>query len=334
MEEWKELYEAACEFKDMSPWTWMLDSDLFGVQNPRNGELGYCCIMGNLGEFFALGVYLGSGGLESYMRMRSSEVEMFAPHLAISQNCLMASFEDRGSLDKEDLKTIKKIGLKFRGRNAWPQFRSYLPGYVPWYLTREEAQFLTIVIRQALDVACRFKRNSNLLKPPGQDQVLVRVPVTTDGHVEWKDAWVVPPSPKKRPLPQSQIDELRLERMKKSAKKTNGTWEIDYFYFPAPVQEGDRPFFPRALVIADHVTGLILHTHLEHPERFFQQLQSELLNFMGKRETLPERVLVSKGETRKLIEPITRRLGIKLGTVKNLEAAEEFMAEMHAQFSS
>ena len=58
--EWKELYTAAVELKKIEPWAWMYDSDIFGVLNPASGEIGYCCIMGALGEVYALAVYLGT----------------------------------------------------------------------------------------------------------------------------------------------------------------------------------------------------------------------------------------------------------------------------------
>jgi hypothetical protein len=334
LEEWKALYEAAREFMANRPWTWMLDSDLFGVQNPQNGELGYCCIMGELEEVFALAVYLGSDGLEGYMRMQSGEIDMDDPDLINLQNCLMASFEDRGSLEKEDLQIIKRIGLKFRGRNGWPQFRRFLPGYAPWFLTNGEAQFLTIAIRQALDVASRFTRDRNLLTPPEEDQILVRVPLERDGQVEWKDTWMVPPPPEKKHAPEAKIDEILLERIKRNSKRTQGTWEIDSFYFPAPVAEGDRPYFPRTLLIADHVTELILHTHLAHPEGFLQEFQVALLKFIENNGVLPEQVLVCKAETKKLVEPLAGRLSIKLKMVGKLKAAEAFKAEMENQFLS
>ncbi|MFQ5814136.1 MAG: hypothetical protein ACE5I2_13255, partial [Anaerolineae bacterium] len=135
--DWQALYQAALEFKEIEAWTWMYDSDVFGVQDPATGEIGYCCIMGNLGEMFALALYLGSEGLESYMRVASEPPQISAEALEtmLLQKCLIVSFGGREELTKEDRQVIKRLGLKFRGRTAWPLFRSYRPAYHPWYLT-------------------------------------------------------------------------------------------------------------------------------------------------------------------------------------------------------
>ena len=39
---WKKLYGAAHVFKEAECWDWMSESDMFGVLNPENGEIGYC----------------------------------------------------------------------------------------------------------------------------------------------------------------------------------------------------------------------------------------------------------------------------------------------------
>jgi len=71
IQDWKNLFDAALKFKKIAPWQWMWDSDIFGVQNPANGEIGYCCIMGAAKEIYALAVYQGSEGLESYLRLNT-----------------------------------------------------------------------------------------------------------------------------------------------------------------------------------------------------------------------------------------------------------------------
>src|SRR3990170_4674903 len=157
VQEWRELYDAAIDFKQAKCWDWMWDSDLFGVQDPERGEVGYCCVMGRAGEHFALAVYLGTEGLESYHKIQRNDGSLSDFDAILLQKCLMASFEDRKLLTNRDFEAIKVLGLKFKGHNSWPLFRSYVPGYFPWHLNREEAKFLTVALRQAVDVALRFK---------------------------------------------------------------------------------------------------------------------------------------------------------------------------------
>ena len=311
----------------------MSDADLFGVQNPQNGDIGYCCIMGQLGEVFALAVYLGSEGLKGYLRIQSGEIGEGDPDAMHVQECLMASFEDRGALAKEDLQTIKKLGLKFRGRNAWPRFRSYRPGYVPWFLTKDEAGFLTIALQQAIDVALRFKKDRDLLTPKKEGPVMmVRVPKSRDADGDWKDVWMVPPAPEKAHLTVGATDEIRLRRLKKEISSREGIWEIDTFYFPGAVQEGARPFFPRTLVVLDHSSGMALHNWLAPPWESLSEFQESLLDFVQKIGILPERILVSKHDNLKMLEPIASTLKIDLNMVEILEAVEEFREEMYTHF--
>jgi hypothetical protein len=71
LEGWKRLYELAVEFRRRGCWEWMTDGYIFGVQNSGTDEIGYCCVIGNLGEVFGLIVYTGSKGLASYLKIRS-----------------------------------------------------------------------------------------------------------------------------------------------------------------------------------------------------------------------------------------------------------------------
>ena len=56
-EESKKLYEMADRLKELAPWEWMDESQIFGVKNPETGEIGFVSIMGMAGEHFAVSVY-------------------------------------------------------------------------------------------------------------------------------------------------------------------------------------------------------------------------------------------------------------------------------------
>ena len=50
LEEWVKLFKITERFKEVSPWQWIANEDIFAVVNPQNGEIGYCSILGNGGQ--------------------------------------------------------------------------------------------------------------------------------------------------------------------------------------------------------------------------------------------------------------------------------------------
>jgi Domain of unknown function (DUF6930) len=323
-QEWRALYAAAAEFHTLAPWEWMYDSDMFGVQNPEDGEIGYCCVMGNLGEHFALGVYRGTEGLEGYRKIQSGELEPSVDSLLHYQKCLMASFEDRSLLDRQDLGVIKQLGLKFRGRNVWPQFRSYLPDYHPWFVTAAEARFLIAALQQSLDVARRFQDAPELLALR-KGSYLVRVPERDGATLRWSDQWL-PPVPLAREQPAApQIDELRVQRIKRSITARQGTWEADFFLSPSPIQEhkDERPYYAYMFLWVDRRTGMVLPPQLVAPDRCAAEFQNHFLTLIEQGRFIPQEVCVLKQEAVELLEPIAQRLGIKLRRSRRLGALEE-----------
>ncbi|HID87642.1 MAG TPA: hypothetical protein EYP55_09750 [Anaerolineae bacterium] len=330
--DWQALYQAAIAFKEIEAWTWMYDSDVFGVQDPVTGEIGYCCVMGALGEVFALAVYLGTEGLESYLRVASGPPSspFEALETALLQRCLVASFANREELSKEDRQVIKRLGLKFRGRNEWPLFRSYRPAYHPWYLTADEARFLTLALQQAREVCLRFEEDPALFDPPNGDLWFVRVPEETEEGLSWRDAWLKPAPLAEKELPTVPIDELRLARLRKAAQLMQAAWEMDVFLSPTPVQDkrGERPYYPYVLMSVDHASGFIFGTDLVSPETYLAELPERFLALAERLNMLPAEIWVQKEEALELLEPITSRLGIELYLVDWLESLENARSAM------
>jgi hypothetical protein len=329
IQEWKDLYDAAIEFKKIKCWDWMWDTNIFGVQNPLTGEIGYCCVMGGAGEHFALAVYQGSEGLNGYLTLQSGTKYPSLEDIISLQKLLMASFEDWELLQKEDFQLIKKIDLKFSGPDSWPLFRSYLPGYHPWYLTGEEARYLTLCLWQAIDVSLRFKADSEMLTPPKENHYLIRVPQKNETGLFWEDMWMEPLPLQKKEIIVEPIDEVRLEKIKRRIPNRQGVWEVDYFYYLSPIRDKEeRPYYPYVTLWVDQHSGFILRHNLAKPAECMSEFQVNFFKLAEKRKILPREILVKKEETLKLLEPIASELGINIRRVKELKMLEDAQASM------
>jgi len=324
-QEWRDLYAAAATFQEMAPWNWMWDSDVAGVQDPESGEIGYCSIMA---------VYLGDEGVAGLWQMRLDPPDDPLETLAL-QKCLMASFEDRGMLQKRDLDQIKGLGLKFRGRNAWPMFRSYRPGYQPWFLTGPEARFLTTALHQAMNIAQRFQQQPDLLPEPNpQGPYLVRSQAKRKGLVEWRERRRKPgplimPGPPLGPLA-ADVDQKCLQRLKSALLVTDGFVEMDFFLLPGAVKgdSDERPYFPFLLLTADSGSGLILGTKISKPGEVAEDVTEQFLSIVEGLQMLPAKIAVAQPEAQIILDPIASHLGIKVVLVRRLKAVEAARREL------
>ena len=326
--EWKALYGAALEFRGIEPWGWMKETDIFGVQNPQSGEVGYCCVMGELGEVLAMAIYSGTQGLQGYINIQKGQIKPGDPDSLYIQDCLMLSFEDRRFIDKEDLQIIHELGFKFRGRNAWPLFRSYKPGYFPWFLHRDEVSYMTAALQQAKLVCLRLKDNKKLLIPPKKNLYLVRTPQKKDGMIVWKDEWREPAPLKQAKCSDVPVDEIRLQRIRKTAESTPMIWEVDFFYAPTPITKGERPYFPYAIMLIDRDSGFILDVHLAGFIEYEKEFLEQFLSCIENTSIVPLEILVRKEEAMNLLEPYASRLNINLSMVDELENIDHARREM------
>lgn len=329
LKEWKELYKASIEFKDIEAWNWMDDTNIFGVQNPVSGEIGYCCILGNLREVFGLVVHTGTEGLRGYLKMQSGKIPPNDIEILYYQNCLMASFEDRSYLQKEDLSIIRELGLKFKGRHSWPLFRNLSPGYYPWFLNINEVKFLTLALQQAAEVCLRFKEDRNMLTPSKLNHYFIRVPVKKGNNLTWREHWLEPSLLRKKENAPVPIDELRMENIRKKLFNQHGIWEIDYFYSPMPVKdEKQRPYYPYVFLWIDQDSYFILHHNLTGHHNYELEFLDQFLSVIEEYKLMPQEVWVKKEELFKLIEPIISGLGINLRLVKRLKAVKNTRTSM------
>jgi hypothetical protein len=325
LDEWRRLYELAISLKELKPWGWMWDGDLFGVEDPETGEIGYCCVMGRGGEHYALAIYRGSEGLAGYLKVRTGKVNASSLDAQHCQDCLMLSFEDRDYLPPEDLRLIKRLGLTFRGANAWPLFRDWEPGYFPWFITPPQARYLLRVLPPVLEMTERIRVDPRLLEPPEPGRYLVLVSRPSPDGPAWQPEWK---SPARMPEPEDEADcapdPVRLEKIRQFPLLQDGTWEIDYFYGPTPVREkASRPYYPPMLLAVDQETGVIIFFHMTgFAPDWKRKLLEAFWNRLAETKQLPKKILVrERGYI--LLEGTAAALGIKLVWMDDLPGVNE-----------
>jgi hypothetical protein len=334
--DWQRLYQATMRIKEMAPWAWMGEADIFGVQDPETGEIGFVSIMGALGEHLALAVYLGPEALYRFWRLQELEGLAFEEvFLGISQ--LQASFEDRNELTKKDRDTIKELGLKFRGRQAWPMFRSFRPGYWPWYLEAPEARTLTYALEQAAEVALRFQGDPSVLEPPDGESYLVRVPRDVKGTLVWEDEVLrVPPPVEGESIPVV-MDLEALERVKQLPQGEH-TLEIDFSLVPIRIEErGARPYPPYMLLVVDSGSGMILGSELLGPEEGLAEMWGsvpvKVVYQIARMEVLPREIRVRSPKLFALLHLLAKELGVEVKGVDRLPDLERAQQALMQRFA-
>ena len=273
------LYAAAIAFRKTKLWNQLYDSQIFALRH-TDGTIGYCCIMGMMGEHLALAVYPGEAGLAAYRRMSMDRDEMDDledMETSFSQNCVMCSFEAKDDLRPKDLAGARAYaaanGIAYRGRNAYPQFQRFRPGFYPWYLTdaTDQAHLL-----EALSACMEVSKRLASADPETIGFVDAApfdhdIPLLKKRGRGW--SWGLHALPADRPMmhPTAVItDELRLERIRKAVQgkeapstaqpqsprkaapkrgaKSRGrqavlgnAWACDVVIYPNPTRQADDP---------------------------------------------------------------------------------------------
>jgi hypothetical protein len=336
LEEWRRLYEAAIRLKQIAPWEWMEETDVFGVQDPETQELGFVSIMGLLGQHLALGLYLGAEGLYRFWGIQAEPGEMASLEAMLAVRELQVSFEDRDMLDPEDRAVIKELGLTFRGRQAWPLFRSYRPGYFPWFLEPAEARFLTHAIEQAIDVVLRYRDNPDLLQQPGEYDYLVRVPHQEGTALVWEDRIVTVP-PVEPELVAVPMDMLALETARKLPRMSQAL-EVDFFVMPIRVgTPGERPRYPYMLLLVETSLGLVCGHQLFEVQTSIEAtwglVPLGLVREFLQMKMLPRRVRVMSPYLPIVLKPLSEELGFDIELARELPALQKAKDSLFETFT-
>lgn len=253
-DQWRTLYDLAARLYSLAPWEIMQETDLVGITDLISGETNYISVMGALGEHLAISLYLGQAGLFGFLELASTaelqaEVLLETPQLQLS-------FEDREELGPDDRAIIKRLGLKFRGRQTWPLFVSMRPGHFPWRLDASEARVLATALAQLLEVAPRFEDNGAARQGHKRTEILVREPAGEGNVLQWHDVT--------RKLPTLKAQEIRVEVPEaimngvRALQETMPRLEVGLEVVSSIGERGARPRSAYCLLAVEPGSGFVL----------------------------------------------------------------------------
>jgi hypothetical protein len=205
---------------------------------------------------------------------------------------------------------------------------------MPWFVTAEEARFLTHALAQTLEVAPRAKDDPDLLFPGGDEDdetYLVRVPRTEGDALIWEDQLVRVPPPEGEGTAAA-LDAELLGQLKQLPRRAVEV-EVDLLGLPASIGgRGERPSRPFMLMLADARSGMIVGFEMMYPEPSLAEMRAEvpskLAGWLLQAGVVPQRITARSEQLLDLLEPLAEALGVTLyqaDELPSIDAAADSM---------
>lgn len=337
MSHYSKLYTLAGSIFALKPWRYMYEDEITGVRDPVSGTIGFISVMGNLGEHYALTVYLGERALGQFLEL-SDGGEEATPEMVLEIPQLMLSFEDKEFVEKGDRAIMKENGIAIAGRKSLPIFRSYRPGMVPWFLEESEQASMINYLEQFLEVAIRTEAGKAGEEEGSDDEdvFLVRECKKAGDSLKWHDTWQKISVPEDKEI-HFAIDSGLLDKARAKPIGKN-IYEMDFFLTPAQVKEPKRrPFFSYLLLIVDQRSELVISSDLLDPsegiDEMLVKLPNLILRVLTNGESLPHVVIAGSPRMADLLTPLMKSLGIKLQYKKGSRTLETVKSAILEYFS-
>ena len=326
LEQWKELYEAGLEIKDLKPWEYLWDMDLISIILPEMKEPCYCSVLGRSGECYGIITYTGSDGLRDFISIAEcGENGMPAEYVMYEQSNLSCYFGNREEVPKEQKQVIKDLSLKFRGKNQWLYFESYKKGYTPYILDEKETMLLTKCLKQFILSIKAYKEQNISVDFEKGETLLHRY----DGK---KKQWVNKSA--KLPFYENEYpilileDEILKNKLKKQPK-INAVLEIDMAYINSIITDKnyERPVNPKLLIMMDHLNDMVIGQHMLTPENNEIDIIINMFTDFVMKYGRPKQIIIRNPFIFSLLQDICEYCSISIVMRKLLRSVDSFLNE-------
>lgn len=322
-EQWQSLFKITDQIKNSAPWKQFSSNEIITIYKEGAEEPTFYSILGEKNDHCGVSIYFGYQALAGFLQLMQFGSEIPFSAFIAYQNCLTTYYGARNSLGSGDLSALELAEYhQPPGSIGYPFFRSYIPGYAPWYLGPEEVDRLTNALND-------FNHCLHLQEIKAVD-VNYKAKESLCFHQLSDGNWEV----SAETLPTFSIeyqtllfeDELLIARLKK-LPKTARSMEVDISYLPNPLtaKHGFRPIFPRICILADHDAGMIEDQQVLEEEQDHHKVLIDMLLENIRENGRPRLIIIRTGSLRYLLEDLSKKTGIQLEERFNLEIIDDFM---------
>jgi hypothetical protein len=241
-----------------------------------------------------------------------------------STHCVYVEFVPRTELLRQDREVLAALGHP-RGRGlASPIFRTVRPGFLPWFVTEEEARTLAECIRAVIVIcaAVTSQESEKFWELADTYPLVTRVEgVEPRYHVEMFHS-ILPPTP---PVTLARLADETLLAVRAQDYAVRGVMELDITYSGAAIgKKGERSACASIAIAVDAESGMVLAPEVTVASVApGDTLASVFIKAIEATRTLPDEVRVRSQRLKDCLAPLLNSFGVTVRVASRLPASDE-----------
>jgi hypothetical protein len=257
---WRTLQNLFSEIYTLQPWTFLEETDVFGIHSPLTDKNYFISIMGYQGILKAVAAYDGLKALGQFWDLEESGTEsgdiLTIPHFILS-------YEPEEYMDINQLNILRSINTDFGYSKEWPEIKYIESCHFPKDPNDSQLNELILIFEQTLEVCKRAEKNPDLIYSDKEDdEIYFMREMTKDGN-RWIDKFrkfKVPMLSIKQKWNRKDIDILL------TLPLSQVVLQAHFQILPLKIKgENDTLYFPVTVILTQKKSGYIENNELLSP---------------------------------------------------------------------
>jgi hypothetical protein len=233
-------------------------------------------------------------------------------------------FVRRAELLRQDRELLAALGHP-QGRGlASPIFRTMRPGFLPWFVTEDEARTLAECIRAVIVVCAAVASQENLKfwEQPDTYPMVIRAEGPEPRYRVEIFHSILPPEPPAAPV---QLAAETLLAVRAQDYAVRGVMELDITYSGAAIgKKGERNACASIAIAVDAQSGMVLAPEVTDSSiAAGETLAKVFLKAIQVTRTLPKEVRVRSQKLKDCLTPLMDSFGVTVRVASRLPASDE-----------